>query len=184
MERTIRYSGIAVLSVSLIMLSLGSIPQTFAGSGSVPSTMTVVLACGLTATGSVTWGSNIIAGSTIDSRIAPNDLASTATIENTGNGQVSVDANTGNDGVGLGGGYSEGSGAVHILNTEIDISIGEGDVTMLTGASNDVEIGNVGGTLTDPLDMVVRLNNLQALPTLDNAWSATITLTAADCELV
>ncbi len=183
MERTIRYSGIAVLSVSLIMLSLGSIPQTFAGSGSVPSTMTVVLACGLTATGSVTWGSNIIAGSTIDSRIAPNDLASTATIENTGNGLVTVDANTGDDGVGNGGGYSEVSGAVHILNPEIDISIGEGDITMLT-AGADVEIGTIAGTAIDGLDMVVRLNNLQALPTLDNAWSATITLTATDCELV
>jgi len=182
MERTIRYSGIALLSVSLIMLSLGSIPQTYAGSGAVPSTMTVVLTCGLIAAGDVTWGTNILAGTTIDSRIAPNDLASSATIQNTGNGQMTVDANTGDDGVGNGGGYSEVSGAVHILNNAIDINIGEVDVTMLAGGT-DVEIGNVAGNAIDDLDMVVRLNNLQALPTLDNAWSATITLTGTDCAL-
>jgi len=180
-----KYSGLAVLSVSLIMLSLGSIPQSYAGSGSVGSTMTLQLTCGLTVAGDVTWGSGILLDTIIESGVAPHLTASTATVQNTGVGQATVDANTGNDiGPATFGGYSEAGGTNHINNPQIEINIGNGFVTMAAGDAVDITIGTVAEGATDDLDMRVDLNFVVGLPTVDNSWLATVTVTGSDCELV
>jgi len=185
MKSIMKYSGLAVLSISLIMLSLGSMPQTYAGtSGSVDSTMTLTLTCGLTVLGTVDWGTGVILGTILDSQVSPNLAASSATIENTGVGLATVEANTGDDTLPSGGGgYSEANNDVHILNAQIEVDIGPGYVTMAP-VGVDVTIGTVAQSTTVDLDMRVDLNFVQGLPTTDNTWTTTVTISQLNCELV
>jgi len=64
MKRIIRYSGIAMLSLSLVMLSLGSMPQTYAGS--VGSTMVLATSCGTLPGGEIDWGTGVVLTQVLD----------------------------------------------------------------------------------------------------------------------
>jgi len=68
MNKSLRYSGIAALSVSLIMLSIGSMPQ--ANAGQVTSSLLIDVSCGLGITDpSIDFDTSVTAGDTLDNEV-------------------------------------------------------------------------------------------------------------------
>ena len=101
MKDLIRYTVVASISFSLIMLSLGSVPQTFAGPPplTIPSTMSILPICGLSVANSANFGTVSIGGTIFNSDV---------TISNTGSSLAEISANVGTPLVqsNLAGGYS------------------------------------------------------------------------------
>ncbi len=179
MNVIIRYSGIVALSVSLIMLSLGSMPQTYAGT--VPSTLTVNIGCGAILTGAFTFGGGILVGDVLTQ--ADNAVAQPQ-IQNTGVAQSQVSVGVGTDSAsGPGGGGYAGTtdGITHIVAADIQVTVGEGLTTMISGASTPT--GVVNAATTDDINVSVTVN-LSNPGSSDADWAAIYTFTVVDCLLV
>ena len=179
MNGIIRYSGIAALSVSLIMLSLGSMPQTYAGT--VPSTLTVDIGCGAILTGAFTFGGGILVGAVLTQN---ENTVAQPQIQNTGVAQSQVSVGVGTDsstGPG-GGGYAGVSDQItHIAASSIQVTVGEGLTTMISGASTPT--GVVNAVTTDDIDVSVTVTLVNP-GSSDPNWAATYTFTVVDCLLV
>ena len=80
-----RIFGISIMSVTLIMLSLGSVPQAF--SQGVTSTITIDISCGIAVTGAATFPGTVGIGATV----ANTDVD----LNNNGNGQAAISAQAG-----------------------------------------------------------------------------------------
>jgi len=174
MNGIIRYSGIAALSVSLIMLSLGSIPQTYAGT--VPSTLTVDISCGAILTGAFTFGGGILVGAVLTQT---ENTVVQPTIQNTGVAQSQVSVGVGDDATG--GGYAGTDTTTHIAAGSIRVDIGEGLVTMVSAASTPT--GVVNAATTDNIDVEVTVTLVNP-GHAEADWAATYTFTVDDCFLV
>jgi len=179
MNKIIRYSGIAALSVTLIMMSLGSMPQTYAGT--VPSTLTVNIGCGAILTGAFTFGGGILVGAVLTQ--AENTVGQPQ-IQNTGVAQSQISVGVGTDSsTGPGGGGYKGNtdGITHIAAGSIKVDVGEGLVTMVSAASTSTGVVNAGST--DNIDVSVTVTLINPGST-DADWVATYTFTVTDCLLV
>ena len=79
------------------------------------------------------------------------------------------------------------------IGNNVSIMVGQEENTIIgnnnlimnyVNIGHDVTIGNVAENAIDPLNMKVALTDVRGLPTVDNVWSATVTITGSDCELV
>ena len=176
MNDTFRYSGIAVLATSLIVLSLGSIPQTHAGANTIESAITVVISCGINISGSADFGL-VSLGDTVQN--------SDVTLSNSGTGTAKVSANVGQSLVSstLAGGYAGVTDlTTHISPSDITLQIdSQGRVPMADSSSN-VLVGELSSTDPGVLEVGVDLNPIN-LPTSDSVWRATFVLTVSGCSL-
>ncbi len=180
MKRIYRYSGIMALSFSLVMFSLGSIPQTYAGS--VTSTLVVDITCGMTLVGVADFGTLITIGSNLDNT----DIAIVPTIENSGVASTPIGVNVG---VLAGGGYADGAAITHIAPADIDMKIGGssfdgGAFQTLDNTGTDTNLGPLGPAsgATDLL-FQVEVTGINLGATTDPNWSATYTFTSGTCFL-
>ncbi len=180
MNKSTRYFGIAALSLSLVMLSLGSIAQSHAQV--VTSSMSIEIACGIiVANGDIAFTNTIALNDNLDSDIDP-IAGGQPTLQNTGTAQTAVLANAGvPSAVGPGGGgYASADGITHINPVSISYDIGEGPIA-LQDSGTDIEIGTINTVSTDDLQLLVTVNGVN-LPTSDPNWTATTTLTAS-CQV-
>jgi len=178
MKNIFRYSGIFVLSISLIMFSLGSIPQTYAGSPSntITSTMVLSITCGLGITGTADFGL-VSAGDTV--------FNSDVTISNSGTATAEISANVGTPLVKspLAGGYAGSTDqTTHIPPRDITLQIDTQGRVPLRDSSSDEVIGGLLSTDPGVLEVGVTINPIN-LPTSDPVWVATYALTVSDCTL-
>jgi len=180
MNDTLRYSGIAALATPLIMLSLGSIPQTHAGivplADTIDSTITVVISCGINVSGLADFGL-VSFGETIQN--------SDVTISNSGTGtsQISVNVGTPLVSSSLAGGYAGTTDqTTHIPPRDITLQIdSQGRVPMADSGSN-VQLGGLSSTDPGILEVGISINPIN-LPTSDSVWVATFVLTLSGCSL-
>ncbi len=178
MKNIFRYSGIFVLSISLIMFSLGSIPQTYAGSPSntITSTMVLSITCGLGITGTADFGL-VSTGDTV--------FNSDVTISNSGTATAEISANVGQALVKspLAGGYAGSTDqTTHIAPHDITLQIDSQGRVPLEDSSSDVLIGGLVNTDPGTLEIGITLNPIN-LPIVDQVWVATYELTVSDCHL-
>jgi len=179
MKRIYRYSGIMALSFSLVMFSVGSIPQ--ANAGSVASTIVVNITCGMTLAGVADFGSGIIIGANLVNA----NLAAVPTIENTGVASTPIAVEVGTN---TGGGYQEG-GTTHIAPSDIDMKIAgstfnAGAFQTLDDAGTDTNLGPLGpASGATNLEFQVFVSGINLGATTDPNWSATYTFTAGTCFL-
>ncbi len=178
MKNIFRYSGIFVLSISLIMFSLGSIPQTYAGSPSntITSTMVLSITCGLIVTGTADFGL-VSTGDTV--------FNSDVTISNSGTATAEISANVGQALVKspLAGGYAGSTDqTTHIAPRDITLQIDSQGRVPLADSSSDVLIGGLVNTDPGTLEIGITLNPIN-LPIVDQVWVATYELTVSDCHL-
>ena len=182
MNAKIRYSGIAAITFSLFMLSLGSMPTSEAGQ--VDSTLLVTLTCGLTVVdGVINWDNNLDpnTGNTLDSTTGDFSGAQ-PTLENpagnTADSNVSAqvgDANT--------GGYAGTTDVTtHIAPGDISIDLlvntpPAGPVAMDDTPAN-VGIGVLSPAELQTLQLVVVTSNIVGQPITDATWGLTIALSA------
>ena len=179
MKRIYRYSGIMALSFSLIMFSIGSIPQ--ANAGSVGSTISVDITCGMTLVGVADFGTLILIGANLDNT----DIAVVPTIENTGVASTPIAVEVGTI---SSGGYAEG-GTTHIAPADIDMKIAGssfngGAFQQLDDTGADTNLGPLGPAsgATD-LEFQVFVSGINLGATTDPSWAATYTFTAGTCFL-
>jgi len=191
MNKKIRYSGIAAITFSLFMLSLGSMPTSDAGV--VSSALTVTLTCGIQVGngGSIDWDNDLNpnTGKTLTSTdigdytgAQPTD---TNTVTNTASSNVRADVGDSNT-----GGYAGTTDTTtHIEPNAISI-----DLLVNTPPAGPVAMQNTGipvgiGVLApnelQTLQLVVATNNIVGTvpPITDLTWSAQINLIAV-CEFV
>jgi len=179
MNDFIRYTAIASISVSLIMLSLGSFPQTFAGAGpanTIPSTMTLTISCGLAVTGSADFGLVSIGGTIFNSDV---------TLTNSGLSFAQISANVGQALVKspLAGGYAGTTDqTTHIAPHDITLQIDAQGRVPLADSSSDALIGGLRNTDPGVLEIGVNMNPIN-LPANDPVWAATFALTVSDCSV-
>ncbi len=181
MEGFVRYSELVLFSVSLIMLSLGSIPQTFAGptvpAGSIDSLMKVEASCGLGVTGSADFGEVSIGGTIFNSDV---------TISNGGTGLAKISANVGTPLVQspLAGGYAGISDqTTHIPPRNITLQIDSQGRVPMFDSGNNADIGELPNGSPGVLEIGVLMNPVN-LPTPDPVWVATFDLTVSDCQVI
>ena len=184
MNNLFKYSGILAISVSLIMLSIGSIPQTYAGS--VASTMSVNISCGMTLAGTADFGTGVTIASTLTNA---NLQGSAPTIENNGVAHTPISVNAGvrantPPATGTAGGYAGVTDNVtHIQPAAIQMKIGAaGPFSTLDDAGTDVSLGALAPNAGSPTDLnfsigVTGING----PITDPDWAATYTFTAGNC---
>ena len=178
MKRIYRYSGIMALSVSLIMLSLGSIPQTYAGS--VGSTIVVNIVCGMDLLGTADFGSGILIGADLTNA----DIVAVPTIGNAGVATTPVSVSVGTV---TGGGYAEG-GTTHIAPVDIDMKItgsifNAGGFNTLDNTGTATPLGILAPTAPVTLEFQVFVSGINLGATTDPSWTATYTFTAGTCFL-
>jgi len=179
MKSIFRNTGFTVLTVSLIILSLGSIPQTFGGVIASPftvtSTITIEISCGIAVTGAANFGLVSI-GETIFN----NDV----TISNGGTGSADVTANAGLPSAvanPAAGGYRGTTDLItHINPSSITLQIdSQGQITMAnTGA--DVFLGNLANGDPGVLEVGVTITPVNE-PFSDASLVADYDLTVTDC---
>lgn len=197
MKKIFRYSGIAALSVSLIMLSMGSIPQTYAGSsGSVPSSMVLTVTCGTLPSGQIDWGTGVVINQVLDTSNTGPLTAFTidAIITNNGIGRSFVSMNVGTDSVTgpNGGGYANDfvgvlGGVTHIAAADIQLGLGDLGTTpfvvaMVSGPTS-TPVGFVDSNTFDVLDAIVTVNGIN-LPAASETWVLTIDVFNTDCQVI
>ena len=186
MKNIFRYSGIAAITFSLFMLSLGSMPTSDAGQ--VASQLTVTLSCGLVvANGQINWDDNLNpnTGNTLDSTVAGDYSGAQPSVSNpiANTADSSVSANVGDN---TSGGYAGTIDATtHIQPTEISIDLlvdspPAAPVAMSNAAAN-IFIGLLSPNEAQTLQLVVNSNNIQGQPITDLTWALTINLSAL-CE--
>jgi len=189
MNKKIRYSGIAAITFSLFMLSLGSMPTIEAGGGPVTSNLAVTITCGATVSnGAINWDGPITPGNQFDSETAdhtgatPNVLNPGANTATSNVGAQAGDSNT--------GGYVGTVSAVtHLPPSEMDVDlVGEATVALpnpLSDVNAIVSIGKLaaGANANLQLQIDATVATLLNKPITDLTWAATITITAA-CEIV
>lgn len=188
MDGIIKYSGISAITVSLFMLTLGSIPTSLAGSGQVTSNLSVNISCGIgVADGIINWNNpiNPSVADTLDSTDNTDFSGTEPTITNPGTNTANANVNA-NVGDSTNGGYAGTvDGFTHIEPSEIaldlvnDNSVGS-PVGMNDGAVN-TNIGTLAPGETDTLQVVVTVTPglIAGLPTTDTTWAATINLVAS-----
>ena len=190
MNGILRYSGIAAISVSLIMLSLGSLPTTNAQS--VGSVLTVTLSCGLLPTGDAVIDFDTIIDptgtTTLNSGPSPpspgNDPINQAltgvppTYTNNGNSNAIVTANSGTVPT---GGYLA-SGVTAIPPSQMSLGFEGGPLTALSNAGAETSVGTIVPTATGILQLAVLTTAVSGTYTT-TSWTATNTLTVS-CTLV
>jgi len=191
MNKKIRYSGIAAITFSLFMLSLGSMPTIEAGVDSVSSALTVTITCGTTVTnGIINWDNAISPGSQFDSEVNADFSGTSPNIANPGSNTATsiVSAQAGN--IATAGGYAGGtSGVTHLPPSEMDVDLVTDTSTGLPNPLSDtnalVEIGEISAGSSDTLQLQIdaTVATLLNKPITDTSWSATIVITAA-CEIV
>ena len=182
MNDIFRYSGVAALSISLIILSLGSMPQTLAGSGPPPnvieSNMVVDISCGISISGTADFG-RVSFGDTI--------LNSDVTIFNGGTGSAQISANAGQSLVAspLAGGYAGTTDqTTHIAPHDITLQIDSQGRTPMMDSSSNVIIGELASMDSEILEVGVVINPINLLPSNDPVWVATFDLTISGCNLI
>lgn len=184
----IRYTGIAAITFSLVMLSLGSIPTSQAQT--IGSTLNVHITCGVTiANPSIDWTKPldptnlVVLNSVIGSDFSGTPPTLTNPNTNTANAQVK--AHVGDDATG--GYYGTVDGLTHIAPSQIDVdlitdtSIGPPNPMDNGGVAKD--IGTIAPDNTDTLHLIVHQSPLSNLPTSDIQWQATITISST-CAIV
>jgi len=176
MKDLIRYTVVASISFSLIMLSLGSVPQTFAGPPplTIPSTMSILPSCGLSVANSANFGTVSIGGTIFNSDVI---------ISNSGTSLARISANVGTPLVqsSLAGGYAGVTDqTTHIPPRQITLQIdGQGRVPMFDSGTNAL-IGDLRNTDPGVFEIGVNMNPIN-LPTNDPVWVATFDLTVSNC---
>jgi len=156
-----------------MILPLGSIPQ--ANAGTVASTMTVVITCGIALTGAFTF-TGINVGDVLTQ--TDNDVAQ-PTIGNTGTGESQVSVGVGDDA--NGGGYAGTTdNTTHIAAASIQVNIGEGLVAMVSNANTAV--GQIASDAIDNIDVQITVTLVNP-GSSDANWAATYTFTQTDCLL-
>jgi len=189
MNSKIRYSGIAAITFSLFMLTLGSMPTSDAGV--VDSSLTVTITCGITVGngGTINWDNalNPKTGNTLDSTDAADYAGAQPTVTNPVSNTAStvVTANVGDN---IDGGYAgTGDTTTHIEPIAISIDLitdpaPAGPVAM-SNAGTGVGIGILAPAEIDTLQLVVATNNIVGQPITDLTWTAQIVL-AATCQFI
>ncbi len=175
-----KYSGIAAISISLVILSLSSIPQILGGAvlppNAIESEISVQISCGIAISGSADFGLVSFGESVFNSDV---------TLSNPGTGTAQVRANVGQALVSssLAGGYAGITDqTTHISPSDISLQIdSQGRVTM-NPSSADVQIGELGSTDSEILEVGVNMNPIN-LPTNDHLWRANFFLTVSSCSL-
>ena len=183
MNAKIRYSGIAAITFSLFMLSLGSMPTSDAGQ--VDSTLTVTLTCGLdVADGVINWDSSLNpnTGNTLDSTNGGDFTGAQPTVENpTGNtADSSVSANVGDNVDGGYAGFTDTTTHIEPIAISIDLLVNSppgGPVAMDNAAAN-TGIGVLVPAELQTLQLVVDTSNIVGTPITDGTWVMVISLTA------
>ena len=174
-----RYSGIACLSISLIIILLGLMPQVDAGTippNTIPSTLTMEITCGLSITGSADFGL-VSVGDTI--------FNTDVTISNSGTALAAIRANVGQALVKspLAGGYAGTTDqTTHIAPHDITLQIDAQGRVPLADSSSNVLIGGLRNTDPGVLEIGVNINPIN-IPTSDPVWAATFELTVSDCTV-
>jgi len=138
-----RYFGISIIAVSLVMFSIGSIPQSFAGTTDFATVdMLMGSSCGISV--GVASGSFV---STIDySGVNPGDVVSgTVGVINTGTSSADIEANTGADGTVGGFALLATPFTTHISSANIGIQIDTFGLASMSPAGTDVPIGPLFG---------------------------------------
>jgi len=191
MNKKIRYSGIAAITFSLFMLSLGSMPSSDAGV--VTSALTVTLSCGIAVGngGSINWLNDLNpnTGNTLDSTAAGDYTGLQPTVTNpvANTASSNVRANVGDN---TDGGYAGTTDTrTHIEPSAISIDllidpVPAGPVAM-DNAGAGTGIGVLAPAETQTLQLVVATNNIVGTvpPITDLTWAAQINLIAV-CEFV
>ena len=178
MNHTLGY--LAIISMSFVMLLLGSTHQTYAGTGPPPniieSQLLAEISCGITTSGSADFGLVSI-GETLTN--------SDVTLFNPGTGTGHVSANVGTILVSspLAGGYAgETDQTTHIAPSDITLEIDSlGRFSMADNGMN-IQIGELPSTESRVLEVGVNINPIN-LPTSDPVWRATFDLTISGCSL-
>ena len=180
MNDILRYSRIAALSISLIMLSIGSIPQTLAGSIPPPnvieSRMIVDISCGVDISGTADFGL-VSLGETVHN--------SDVSLSNSGTATAKISANVGTALVKspLAGGYAGTTDqTTHIAPSDITLQVDSQGRVQMIGSGSDVVVGELSSIDNGILEVGVNINPVN-LPTSDTVWVATFDLTISDCRL-
>ena len=183
MNSKIRYSGIAAITFSLFMLSLGSMPTSDAGV--VGSTLSVTLSCGLAlSSATINWDNtlNPTLGNTLDSTNAGDYTGPQPAVSNPG-GNTADSIILANVGAVPTGGYAGTTDlTTHIQPQEITMDLllnspPAGPVTMANGGG-DTAIGTLIPGESQTLQLVVDSSNIVGQPISDATWAAQIDLTA------
>ena len=169
-----RYFGITIMAASIAMLSLGTIPQSFAGTTSETSDLTASMVlgatCGVTVTGpQVDYGSF---------QVGTTETAATQ-VTNSGTVVATLDANAGTpSAISNGGGFAAVSdGITHINPSSIRLNLAAQGFTPLSDAGTDVTIGSL---TTGPSNLAVETTaTIVNPPVVDPSLTATIALTAS-----
>ena len=189
MNKITRYSGIAAISVSLIMLSLGSMPTIQAGGGPVTSNLVVTITCGAVVTnGAINWDNPITPGNQFDSETTDHTGA-TPNVANPGTNTATANVGAQAGDSNTGGYVGTVSAVTHLPPTEMDVDlIGEATVVLpnpLSDTNAIIQIGllSAGANADLQLQIDATVATLLNKPITDTSWQATITITAA-CEIV
>lgn len=189
MNKKIRYSGIAAITFSLFMLSLGSMPTIDAGV--VNSALTVSITCGIAVGngGTINWDNalNPNTGNTLDSTVGADYSGPQPTVTNPGTNTASsnVAANVGDN---TNGGYA---GTVdtttHIEPIAISIDLitdpAPAAPVAMSNAGTGVGIGILAPAEIDTLQLVVVTSTIVGQPIVDLSWSAATNLVAT-CQFI
>lgn len=158
------------MAASLVMLSLGSIPQSFAGTtvseiGSVSASLVLGATCGIATGSPISYGPFAVGATN----------TATTSVTNGGTVDATLDANAGISNTG--GGFVDGS-TTHIAPSSMRIQIDAGTFSAnLDNLGNDVTIpgGLTVGAHTLGLETTATIINA---PVVNPTLSATIFLTA------
>ncbi len=181
MKDILRYSGIAALSISLIMLSFGSVPQTNAGFVPPPnvitSSLTMDISCGVNISGTADFG--LVS-------FGQNVQNTDVTISNSGSATAQISANVGKSLVSssLAGGYAGTTDqTTHISPSDITLQIDSQGRVSMNPSSSDVLIGELSNLDPGTLEVGVGINPIN-LPTNDPLWVATFAITVFECIII
>jgi len=178
MNTIIRYSGIAAISVSLIMLSLGSMPTVEAGV--IPSLITLDITCGLTLTNAdLTFVPGTVAGNALDTNVGADFAGPEPNVANPpGNfAQTQVSLSAGTD---TGGGYVDDAVVTHIPPSQMqfEFEAGGANLLALSDANAQVVMGNLIPNTNADLHAVIDTTPTNVGTGItDSTWTATITVT-------
>jgi len=189
MKKIIKYAGTTALSVSLIMLSLGSIPTSYAQS--VGSQMTVTMTCGINLTGptNINWDNTILFPDTLDNTQAADHAGSEPTVQNPGTNSATTQVKAAVGDSSTGGYRGTVDGVTHISPTSMQLDLINGAPSTLitmSDSNSPQQIGTLAPAENDELRLVVNVPPVAGLfnkPITDQTWTATITLTAT-CAIV
>ena len=171
MKNILKYSGIAALSITLIMLSLGSISQ--AQAQTVASSMTVDITCGADLlNGNVAWTNVVVTGVTLDSEIDTLDSAK-PTVENTGSAVSVMSADAGDN---TNGGYAGTTDLLtHIAPSQMALGFVGGSTFNLLDTGFATGIGSIGPTTVATMHWQID-TTLFGASTSDTDWAASVDL--------